>query len=257
MRTPSGSLNTRRPRLSGPRKVAALLVLAAAALLLLLTTSPIAQPLEYHNFADQRSLAGLANAANVLSNLVFVLVSLYGFSRLKRNRRQFAPLLMLYRIFFAGLLLIALGSGFYHLAPDNQTLLWDRLPMTISFTVLTALVVAERIDSRLGLALCPWLLGLGLASVLYWHWLDDLRPYLLVQFGPMLLLPVMIWRFEGPGTGWLWLALGFYVLAKVAELGDDLVYRFSQQLISGHTLKHLLAAASAYMIALKVRDTEG
>lgn len=242
-----------KPRLSGSRKAAALLVLSAITLLYLLVTPPIAQPLEYHDFVDGRSLAGLTNAANVLSSLAFMLVSMLGLAWLNKNRQRFTPLLILYGVFFTGLFLIALGSGFYHLVPDNHTLVWDRLPMTICFTVLTVLVIAERIDNRWGYALFPWLLGLGLASVLYWHWLGDLRPYLLVQFGPMLLLPMIIWRFPGPGTRWLWLALGFYAMAKAAEMGDEAVYQLSQRLISGHTLKHLLAAASAYMIVLKLR----
>jgi hypothetical protein len=257
---PDGSNDQRysapRRQRAGPRWIAALGVLSAFALLFLLTTSPITQPLEYHDFADKRAFAGLANTANVLSNLAFILSSLCGLIWLNRNRQPLAPLLRLYGVFFTALLLIALGSGFYHLAPSNQTLIWDRLPMTISFTVLTCLVIAERIDTRLGQALFPWLLGLGLASVLYWHWLDDLRPYLLVQFGPMLLLPILIWRYPGPGTRWLWLALGFYALAKAAEMADDAIYQFSHQLISGHTLKHLLAAACGYMIALKVRFAE-
>ncbi|MFC1664969.1 hypothetical protein ACFL17_04985 [Pseudomonadota bacterium] len=86
----------------------------------------------------------------------------------------------------------------------------------------------------------------------YWSWQDDLRPYFIVQFGPMLILPLIIWRFSGPGTLWLWLTVGFYVTAKLPELFDQQIFQFTEGLVSGHTLKHLLAAVGAFMMAAKV-----
>ena len=150
-------------------------------------------------------------------------------------------------VFFTGL-----GSAYYHLSPDNATLVWDRLPMTIGFMAFTALVISERYSESLGRRAFPWLLLAGFLSVAYWGWLDDLRPYFVVQFGPMLILPVIIWRYSGPGTRWLWLTVAFYVVAKLLELSDQQAFQLTDEWVSGHTLKHLAAAVSASMMVVKV-----
>jgi phenylacetate-CoA ligase len=228
------------------------MLLLAAAFVLWRVTGPVAQDPQYHQFVDQRAIWGLSHAANVLSNLPFLAAAIVGLIVLNRRRDRVHAVFPIYKVFFAGLFLTGLGSGSYHLFPDSQTLLWDRLPMTICFAAFTAVVVAERISLAIGRKLFPWLLCLGVASVLYWYWLDDLRPYLVVQFGPMLALPFVLWRCAGPGTVWLWLTLGFYLLAKGAELLDATIFELTQGIVSGHTLKHLAAAAGAFMVISKV-----
>ncbi len=227
--------------------------LAAFVCLSFLVSQPIGQPLDYHQFADQRPALDIANAANVLSNLPFILVGMLGLVWMRRKPELVSAVRAGYVTFFAGLILTGVGSGYYHLAPDNQTLIWDRLAMTVCFAGLVALIIAERIDPRTGGVALPCLLITGVATVVYWGWVDDLRPYLLFQFGAMLLLPVMILRTRGPGTRWLWFALLCYLVAKVTEMTDAHVYDLTDQLISGHSLKHVAASMSGLMIGLKLR----
>ena len=96
-----------------------------------LIISPIAQDQAYHLFADQRSVLGIPNFWNVMSNLPFLLVGVAGISFVHRNVRD--PLRNLWLVFFAGIFVTAFGSGYFHLAPNNGTLAWDRLTMTIGF----------------------------------------------------------------------------------------------------------------------------
>src|SRR5262249_46385439 len=151
--------------------------------------------------------------------------------------------------FFLGVALTTLGSSYYHLAPGNERLLWDRLPMTIAFMGLFAAIIAERVNVQLGLLLLIPLVLLGLASVVYWDWTErsgkgDFRFYFLFQFYPMLVIPLMLVFFPGRYTmtaEWF-IAFAFYVLAKVCEQLDGTIYQSTNYFVSGHTLKHLLAA---------------
>jgi hypothetical protein len=151
--------------------------------------------------------------------------------------------------FFVAVILVGLGSAWYHHRPDNATLVWDRLPMTLAFASLTACLVAERIGLRAGRALFVPLLLAGAGSVFYW-WAGeqagagDLRPYILIQYLPMLLVPCLILAFpRGPAADRpYWLLLAGYALAKILELNDDAVFAWTGQLASGHTLKHTAAA---------------
>jgi hypothetical protein len=233
--------------------------LAVGALVLFLAVPRLPQDPAYHDFADRRTLLGLPHCLNVLSNLPFLAVGLLG---LRFVLRPGAPFLdpterRFYLVFFAGVGLTAFGSAYYHLAPDNGRLVWDRLPMTLAFTALFAAVVAERVSLRLGLWVLPSLAVAGLASVAYWHWSEgqgrgDLRPYYLIQFHPLLALPVLLALFPPrySGTGYLLGALGWYVAAKVVEHPlDGPVYRLGQ-VVSGHTLKHLAAAVAAFWVLL-------
>lgn len=232
-------------------KLAVLLGLALLPTVVLLGHGPIAQPADYHAFADQRALGWLPNAGNVLSNLGFLLVGGVGIARAwQPTAEHWGPMLSAYRVFFAAALLIGIGSAYYHVAPDNRSLVWDRLPMTLAFMALFCAVLGERVDARLGRRLLLPALLLGLASVLWWavgdlHGQGDLRAYLLVQFLPMLLLPLLLLLFpDRHGDGGRFGALILlYVLAKAFELSDGWWLQWGG-LISGHSLKHLAAAAA-------------
>lgn len=229
-----------------------LLFVMSLLMLVLLLTEPLPQSLDYHAFADQRPFLDVPNALNVLSNLPFALVGIIGLAVLSKRPGVCRELVAIYVCFMGGLVCVALGSAWYHLNPGNSTLVWDRLPLAVCFAAFTSVVVAERLGLGAGRALFPWLVSLAILSVLYWHWRDDLRLYLLVQFGPVLILPLIIQAFRGPGTVWLWLTLAFYVLAKALEFWDAPVFELSGYLLSGHTLKHLAAAAGTLMLVLKV-----
>ena len=48
-------------------------------------------------------------------------------------------------------------------------------------------------------------------------------------------------------------ALVFYAVAKAGEYYDAMVYQYSDELVSGHTVKHLAAAAALFMVYLILR----
>jgi hypothetical protein len=158
-----------------------------------------------------------------------------------------------YRFAFVGLLLTAFGSSYYHLAPDNARLVWDRMPMTITFMSLVAAVIAERINLRLGLRLLPVLLLVGLASVLQWYssetkGVGDLRFYATVQaYSALVILLALFLPGRYTRRSDFGLVLGFYVLAKALEFFDISIFA-ALHVVSGHTLKHVAAAAAGFCI---------
>lgn len=211
---------------------------------------PIAQDLSYHQFKDQRTIFNLYNFWNVVSNILFLLVGFAGlYSIIQSHRiRLISDMKIAYIMFFIGVSLVAFGSGYYHLSPDNTTLVWDRLPMTFAFMALFSIIIGEFISSRVGkLALWP-LIVFGVFSVFYWHITEsngegDLRLYLLVQFLPLLLIPLILLLFTPSftHTSGYWLLLCAYVFAKVFEYFDEAVLN-SLFVLSGHSIKHLIAA---------------
>jgi len=190
---------------------------------------PIAQDETYHLFADNHTIWGVANFWNVVSNLPFALVGVLGLWKLRG---------VFNRVLFAGVLLTFFGSSYYHLAPGDARLVWDRLPMTLVFTALLACVVKAN-NSLLAIFLAS-----GVASVLWWNITGDLRFYVLVQFGPLLILIPALWFVRD--ARYLTGVLIFYALAKLAEFYDRAV--FSTLPISGHSIKHILAAIATYFI---------
>jgi hypothetical protein len=143
-------------------------VLAVAAALLI---PAMPQPLAYHDFADHREAFGVHNFLDVGSNIAFFIVGVVGLvvTMGRRARFQFSIERWPYVIFFLGVLTTAAGSSYYHLAPDNETLFWDRLPMTVAFMALVSSQIVDRINIRAGLALLLPMLMLGAASVVYWR----------------------------------------------------------------------------------------
>lgn len=231
-----------------------LLALGLALGLALWLHGPIAQWTTYHEFADQRAWLGLPNAADVLSNLPFALVGLAWLWAMRERPRSDSSLA--WNAFAIALIATSAGSALYHLAPDNHALAFDRLPIAWACAALTCAFLSERHDPRWAR---PVVLGatlaLASASVALWWWSEvsgrsDLRPYLYVQFLPMLLVPAALLlrlprRFDtaAPDAAW-WGVLAGYVLAKGFEVADHAVlHQFG--LLSGHTLKHLVAAAAA------------
>lgn len=216
---------------------AALLMIAALAL-----HGPIAQPADYHAFADQRSAFGIAHAGDVLSNLAFLLAAAYGAWRL-RGQTWSTSERAAWHVFLCALVLTAAGSSWYHLAPDDARLVWDRLPIALACAALLALAL------RSGLALLLLAVG-AVASVCWWRVTGDLRVYLLLQGAPLVLIPLLQWRagVPAPQRRAFGLAVGLYVLAKLCEAGDHAGYELLV-VISGHTLKHLLAALAAAVLA--------
>jgi Ceramidase len=215
--------------------------LAAASLAGLLLLPAIPQDQAYHLFADQRTLLGIPNFWNVVSNIPFVVVGAVGLAQFRDD----APTIVL----FLGFFLTGIGSSYYHWDPNDDTLFWDRLPMTISFAAILALVVKERVAERAGGILLWPMLAIGVFSLLLWLWTDDLRLYFWAQFFPGVALLVLFLLYPAKYThAYYWIiAAALYALAKALEFTDEPIYSFGN-VLSGHTLKHLAAAAACFAV---------
>lgn len=212
----------------------------------------------YHEFADQRVIFGIRRGFDVLSNLPFILLGIWGLAFVLHNTERLPFIAgrerIPYFIFFAGVTLTGFGSAYYHLSPGSPRLIWDLLPMTFCFVSIVDATILERISVKLGLWLLPFLLFLGAASVGYWYLGElqshgDLRFYLFVQCFPGVAIAVIILLFPSRYTGaaYLLATFAFYVLAKVVELFDRQIYARGG-IVSGHTLKHLSAGIACYWI---------
>src|SRR5215469_7033246 len=237
-----------------------LLVLTGAVAVASSILPQIPQPLSYHSFADQRSFLGIANFGDVISNLPFAVIGIWGLLFLLRSdskrlagrfldSRERWP----YLLVFIGLLLTALGSSYYHLHPNNARLVWDRLPMTIAFMSMVAAIISEQISLRAGLWLLPLLLLVGMGSVFEWYASEtrgagDLRFYAAVQaYSALVLLLALVLPKRYTRTSELAVVVGFYALAKALEILDKPIFSVGH-IVGGHTLKHLAAAAAGYWI---------
>ncbi|MBI4083847.1 MAG: alkaline phytoceramidase [Candidatus Lambdaproteobacteria bacterium] len=245
------------------------LALLAAAVAFLALVPPIPQSTAYHSFADQRQLWGVPNAWNVASNIPFLLVGLAGLWSLLARRPSVAFAQPVERwpwlSFFAALALTGIGSAVYHWRPTNATLLWDRLPLALTFMAVLAALIGEhsgaRLGSRVATVALPLLLIAGAASVLYWHGTElrgagDLRPYIIVQAAPLIWAPVALLLYPARyshGRTYL-IALAFYLSAKGFETLDGPLYA-AGEIVGGHAVKHLLAATAAWRLLdmLRVR----
>lgn len=232
-----------------------------AALLL----GPVAQLPDYHDFADQRAVFGIPHFADVLSNLGFLLVALWGWAKLSpaRGHPGLAHGWAGYRLFLLGLFLTGFGSAWYHLDPDNVRLIWDRLPIALACGGLLAGVwgdARQRDSGRFALGLA----AAAIASVAWWFFTGqagegDLRPYLLLQALPMVLIPLWQWIYGAPPAERRALggALLLYAVAKAVELNDHQIAAVLG-VLTGHNLKHLLATlAAAVVVGSLLRRVSG
>jgi len=223
---------------------------------------PIAQPPGYHDFADQRACWGLPRCFDTLSNALFVLAGAIGLFFIHRgqgvwrDRREAWP----FQLFFFALILVGIGSGYYHLEPGNDRLLWDRLAMMLAFMAWFAAIVSERVSPQAGLRLLPLFLAAGLGSAAWWGWseargMGDLRFYLLMQLLPLLLIPLLLWcyppRYSGDRA--ILAVIGLYLLALLFDLSDRPVFELTGGWVSGHTIKHVIAALAVLAMVRHLR----
>ena len=247
--------------LSQKQKIWVLIVLAAAGCAAMAFAKPIAQDVCYHGFADARRYFGIPNFWNVISNLPYMLFGGAGMVFLikQRNNPLYKNSLLSSFVFFAGVFLITFGSAWYHAWPNNQTLVWDRLPMTLAFMGFFSAMISDFIHVRWGKIMLLPLIACGAFSVYYWWCTEqqccgDLRPYALVQFLPMLLIPLIVLLFKQKNTNakCLWLMMLAYASAKIFEACDLCIYT-QTWFLSGHTLKHFAASAAPLFYLLYLR----
>ncbi len=224
---------------------------------------PVSQDPAYHHFADQRAFFGIPNVSNVVSNLLFLAAAAAGLLALYSGRCPGAipALRPAYGTFFIGSGLIAFASGYYHLNPTNAGLVLDRFAMTVAFMAFMAIILGEHIDQQLGrLSLLP-LLAMGLLSVLIWKITEaggqgDLRFYALIQFLPLILVPLIMVLYPSKLTKvyFIWGILIAYAIGKAFEMLDAPIFKYF--IVSGHTLKHLMAAIGAFFAVLAIKKRE-
>jgi hypothetical protein len=220
-----------------------LLLFAGLTLVWIAVGRPIAQDQGYHNFANQRTVLGIPNAANVLSNLPFIVVGFFGLTGMGRQDGA-------WRTLWLGLLLTGFGSGFYHWHPSDSTLVWDRLPMAVTFAGVICVFLRRGLEARS--TLLPVWLVYAVGTVVYWAWSGDLRAYIVLQFGGMVLL-AGIWIVKRERLPkWGWVLLG-YARAKVLEGADRKIWSATGGLLAGHAWKHIAAAAGFVPLLLEER----
>lgn len=245
-------------------KITLLLIISIAGIAIVFLRPPISQDQEFHRFADDRMIAGIPNFWNVASNILFLIVGILGMNLMIRNKAGLIHQRMkaINLVFFAGILLTCFGSCYYHLYPSNTTLVWDRLPMTISFMAFFSVIIATYMNERTGKSLLLPLLLTGFFSVYYWNYTEqrghgDLRLYFVIQFLPMLLIPLIVLLFKRPGAPvkHTWLVLFAYLVAKILEAADYPVFE-AGHIISGHSLKHLAAGFAPLIYYLGIRKKQ-
>jgi len=236
-------------------KVIVLIFCTVVAFIILMIIKPVPQDIAYHNFADQRKIFDVPNFLNVISNLPFLLVGLHGIKKLRFSQAA-SKINRMYAVLFIGILFTGLGSAFYHYAPDNNSLVYDRIPMTLVFMAFLSVIIAAWIDIKAGSTLLGPLLLLGTTSVLYWHYTElngvgDLRFYAFIQYFPIPLIALIFILFKdtanNKGLSMLVLVIGWYVVAKLLETFDKNIYG-ATHFISGHSLKHIAAAIATWYI---------
>lgn len=233
---------------------------------------PLPQDPAYHRFAEDRHWLGIPNFPDVASNLAILLPAVAGLILVNRCgpvrgmfRTSFERALA--TTCFAALVLTAIGSTWYHLAPDNTRLFWDRLPLGLAFTTLPALLIAERFSlsrwSRLMILL--WVLS-GPAAVVWWHLGElvgrgDLRPYFMLHAFLFLLPPALV-ALHRPYTRSALYAVAYvlFVLAMAGDRLDQAIFDLTHGFVSGHTMKHLLTGLAigtlACMLAIRRQRRE-
>ncbi len=229
--------------------------------------APIPQDPSYHLFADTRSWLGIPNFGDTVSNIGFAVVGVWGLwtglgpseREIFAGREDTRP----YLVFFSGVTLVSVGSAYYHLVPDNDRLFWDRLPMTVGFMAFVAAFIADRVQGPIARRwLLPVFVLLGVLSLLYWDWTEaqgrgDLRFYGLVQFYPIVALPLILWLFPKArytaGNYLLWVIV-WYAAAKVLEHFDHEVFALLGNAVSGHSLKHLAAAVATLVVIRMIKN---
>lgn len=255
---------------AGSTRRETLLAAAAGLALLLACFGPhVAQHAHYHAFADQRALFGVPYAMDVLSNLPFALAGAIGLvawfsagrapvgNPLRNPLRNPDPTRHFAALFFAGLIVTALGSTYYHLNPSDSSLAIDRLGMVASFAGMLGLAAAQRVSLRAGLATVLAVLLMGHSTVAVWAETGNLLPWAVLQGGGMVMLLVLAMcrpvaqtsAVALPSTTVALLPVVLvYTLAKFLELADQPIFELTHQLVSGHSLKHAVAALAAWPV---------
>ncbi len=244
--------------MSNKLKLIFVVVITLIAIIAVSVIPPIPQDVNYHDFADDRCLISIPNFWNVVSNIPLLLIGIIGMIFTRNSRSEFVLKELTFNclVFFMGIFFTGIGSAYYHYHPTTDTLVWDRLPMTISFMAFFSIVIGDTISLKFGKQILFPLLFLGNLSVLYWVMTEskgqgDLRFYALIQYLPVVLIPMLLLLFKSVHNMkfYFWYIVLLYVTAKLFETLDYPVF-FELKMVSGHSIKHLFAALAPIVFLL-------
>jgi hypothetical protein len=232
-----------------------MIMIVFGSLALMFLQPSIPQNQNYHNFADRKAFFEIPNFLDVMSNIAFLFTGIAGLGVC--FRKNLGVMQTAWFVLFIGVALVSVGSAYYHWSPNNQTLVWDRLPMTLGFMGLFVVMLGEYINEQFSKFLIPAIV-LGFSSVIYWHLFDDLRFYIWIQLISLLIIPVVLilYRPKYSHQWMMFIAVGLYALAKIAEVKDGEILLLSFGLISGHTIKHLVSAIGCGIIVWMLQKRE-
>jgi hypothetical protein len=225
------------------------IALALVGVVFFLSLSPIYDPVDVNVYADQRSFLGILNFFLVAPGFIFFILGLLGLRKLGTGRKTF--LKAVWMVFFIASIGIGLGSGYYHLAPSDPRLFWDRLSVSTALMALLAGVISERVSLNRAKIIAPFLILAGIGSVFYWAWSGDVRFYYLIQCFSIIALPLLCLCFPMKDDKYIYGVIIVYILAKVVEVYDEQIFSLTHQMISGLTLKELAGAVGVYFVYRK------
>ncbi len=233
-----------------------LLLVIIGSFIMMISLDTISQAQSYHDFADKRAIFAIPNFFDVTTNIFFALFGGMGLYFCLTKKQNMAPCSWI--VFFLAVTIVCFGSGYYHWNPDNNSLFWDRLPMTVAFMGLFIAILSEYVHTNIERFLLIPAVLLGLFSVIYWDYRDDLRFYYWIQLIPLLTIPVVMIVFKSQYTHqrYLIFALLFYLLAKLTEIYDKEIFSMLYEQFSGHSLKHILASFGPLSVFFMLKKRE-
>jgi hypothetical protein len=236
--------------LKNKKDVGLLLVTFIPLIAIYVLSGPMVQSQAYHNFSDGEPLFGIPNFHNVSSNLAFILFAALAFKDYFKSPAKYGSA---WFVFFTGILLVGPGSAYYHYAPSDATLVWDRLPMTIGFMGLVSSLLIDLFNIQRKKLFLFLAITLGCYSVCHWVIFNDLRFYMWVQLNSIIFMiyVALVYKSKVIINRYLFSAVGFYIAAKITEAKDvqiDEVVNYS-----GHSIKHILAGFGVYFLIVMKR----
>jgi len=196
-------------------------------------------PKEYHNFADQRKFIGISNFFDVISNVAILIPAIYLITKQKKS----SPLSNLLIIH---IILLAIASSYYHLNPSDDTIIWDF--MMIATTSMIVLIMFTNYTDIRGLLLYI----VGILSVIYWKYNNDLRPYILILIGVPLYIIVKHYK-NIDLRNYIYIIIIANIILRLSEHNDHAIYKMTNNQISGHTLKHIFSGIGIFYVIIMLQ----
>ena len=192
-------------------------------------------PQSYHNFSDKRTILGIPNGFNVLSNFAILIPAIIYYR--KRNKNN---------LLFIHLFLLAIASSYYHFNPSDETIFWDFLMIATTSMIIFNMINENKNEGLFYL--------FGILSVIYWKMTGDLRLYLLI----LICVPLyIIFKYYKNITlrKYIITFIITFILARLFEHSDNFTYQLTNQQISGHTLKHIIGSIGILSIVQLLEKT--